>query len=318
MKLVVTIDTEEDNWGCYSLKDYSVENIVRIPSLQQLFDDFNTKPTYLITYPVAADEKAVSILRKIAEKELCEIGSHCHPWNTPPFEEERNNKNSMLCNLPEDLQYRKIQFLHETIKQKFGIEPISFRAGRWGYSREVARNLYKTGYKIDTSITPYTDWRDDHGPDFSDLSPQPYRFSSEDAFQESSNGHLVEIPATIGYFQRNFAMCNRILKALMQRPANHLVLHKVLYKLNLLNRVWLSPEVADGKTMIRLARRMLRNKSKLINLFFHSPSLKSGLTPFVRTREDENKLFERIKEFLFFAQDAGIESIKLSDSLSLV
>ena len=56
MKLVVTIDTEEDNWGSLRLTHYSFDNIARIPALQEMFDRFNVKPTYLMTYPVATDE----------------------------------------------------------------------------------------------------------------------------------------------------------------------------------------------------------------------------------------------------------------------
>ena len=65
MYLVITIDTEEDNWGNFSPNGYSLENINKIPALQELFDEFNVKPTYLLTYPVATDKTAVSIFKKI-------------------------------------------------------------------------------------------------------------------------------------------------------------------------------------------------------------------------------------------------------------
>ena len=113
MYLIVTIDTEEDNWGEYYLPEYSLRNIEEIPKLQDLFNEFNVKPTYLITYPVATNERAVFILKRILDEGKCEIGNHCHPWNTPPFEEERNKFNSMLCNLPMELQYKKIKVLHD-------------------------------------------------------------------------------------------------------------------------------------------------------------------------------------------------------------
>ena len=90
MKLIVTIDTEEDNWGEYKPAGHTVENIVRVQGVQQLFDEFSVRPTYLISYPVADDDRAVSILKGILERGGCEIGTHCHPWNTPPFEEEPN------------------------------------------------------------------------------------------------------------------------------------------------------------------------------------------------------------------------------------
>lgn len=317
MKLIVTIDTEEDNWGCFTPEGHTVENIERIPELQDLFDQFNVKPTYMMTYPVVSDDRAVSILKAIFEKGNCEIGTHCHPWNTPPFQEATNERNSMLCNLPAELQYKKIRVLHETIRQRFGMEPISFRSGRWGYGPEVAKHIYELGYKIDSSITPYVDWTIDYGPDFSDISPRPFKFSYEDIFRHAPDGPLVEIPVTIGYFQSNFALCNRILKMLTKKPLDRLVLHKILHKLNLLNRVWLSPEVADAKSMIRLARRMMANDYQVINLFFHTPALKRGLSPFVRTKDDEVKFLQRIRDFLIFARDAGIRSITLSEALGL-
>ena len=104
MKLVITVDTEEDNWGDYRPTGWTLENIARLPALQRLFDDFNAQPTYLITYPVATDENAAAILGELLQAGTCEIGAHCHPWNTPPFEEPNTTVNTMLCNLDEHLQ----------------------------------------------------------------------------------------------------------------------------------------------------------------------------------------------------------------------
>jgi hypothetical protein len=277
MKLIVTIDTEEDNWGDFRSTGYSLENIERISSLQDLFNSFNVKPTYLITYTVATNERCISILKGILDHDLCEIGTHCHPWNTPPFNEVTNERNSMLSNLPFDLQYKKLNAIHTAIKNNFNIDSLSFRAGRWGYSHEVAKNLHRHGYKVDTSISPYTDWTNCHGPDFSYISPKPYRFSTENIFQESFNGHMLEIPATVGFFQKNFALCNYILQALRRKPINKLRLMGILDRLNFLNKVWLSPENSDSKKMIKLTQRMMCNGYRFVNLMFHSTSLKAGL-----------------------------------------
>ena len=265
MKLIITIDTEEDNWEDYNSTGITVSNISKILFLQELFDEFNVKPTYLITYPVATDEKAVSILKEIMEEDKCEIGAHCHPWNTPPFEEKTNGKNSMLCNLPSELQYKKMSFLHNTIMKNFGIEPVSFRSGRWGYGRNVAGNLQKLGYRIDTSIIAFTDWTDSHGPDFSDISPEPFRFSIEDIYSESSTGRIMEIPATVGFLQQSFTLSNNILKMINRRPVSTLRLVGILSRLNLLNKVWLSPEVSDSRSMINLTKCMMKNNYKVIN-----------------------------------------------------
>lgn len=318
MKLVVTIDTEEDNWVPVRQTCYAVDNISRIPSLQQLFDDFAVKPTYFITYPVTTNDKAVSILSAIFKEGRCEIGAHCHPWNTPPSEEDNHPKNSMLCNLPPALQYRKIRSLHGAIQRNFGHDPISFRSGRWGFSQDVARNLHRVGYKIDTSITPYTDWRRDYGPDFSNLAPRPFRFSTGNTFEDSQAGPLIEVPVTIGFLQPNFGLTNSILKALRRRPIRHLRLSGVLCRLNLLNKVWLSPEVSDSKQMIGLTQRMMQGANLIINMTFHSSSLTPGLTPFVRTKSDEERFVHTLREFLTFCRDVGISPIKLCDVLNLV
>lgn len=316
MRLIITIDTEEDGWDSYTTLSSSVRNIERLPLLQELFDNFGVKPTYLITYPVASDHGSVAILKAIHGAGRCEIGSHCHPWNTPPFEEERSSANTMLCNLKKRLQFRKMSFLHMTIEKNFGISPVSFRCGRWGYNSDVAVNLQKLGYKVDTSIAPFMDWSPYEGPDFSRIGPGAFRFEAEDIFRESPDGPLLEVPATVGFYQRNFSMSGRVLRLLTAKPLNKLRLYGMLYRLSLLNRVWLSPEVSDARGMIRLARKMKKNGYPFLNMAFHSPNLCFGMTPFVKTKDEEKIFLERIREFLAFARDEGIDSIKLSESVN--
>ncbi len=318
MKLVVTIDTEEDNWGGYNAGEYTLENILKIPALQHLFDKFSVKPTYLITYPVATDERSLAVLREIHEGKRCEIGAHCHPWNTPPLEEEKTDVNSMLCNLPPDLQYRKLSTLHEMIKKNLGSTPVCFRAGRWGYSKDVAKSLHSLGYIIDTSISSYTDWSCYHGPDFTNATPKPYRFAIENIFQESSEGPMVEIPATVGFLQQNFTFSNALLKILSRRPVNKLRLMGVLSRLHLLNKVWLSPELTDARSMIRLTQLMLKNNYTLVNMSFHSTSLMAGLSPFVRTKDDEKSFLQRVSDYLSFISDSGIGSVTLSETIGIL
>jgi len=316
LKLIITIDTEEDNWGNFISKGYTLENLKMIPVLQDLFDKYGVKPTYLITYPVATDESSIKTLKVIHADGRCEIGSHCHPWNTPPFEEETNAHNSMLCNLSADLQYMKLEQLHKVIKKNFGITPLSFRSGRWGYNQDIAKNLYKLGYKIDTSIASYSDWTSYHGPDFSDITPRHFRFSTEDAFIESTEGQLVEVPATVGFLQGNFTLSNFMLKNLQKKPLSYLRCAGILDRLGLLNKVWLSPEVSNSKGMIKLARTMIKMDYPFLNMVFHSTTLKAGLTPFVKTSADEKEFLKRIKDFISFTRAEGIESIKLKETLS--
>lgn len=320
MYFVITIDTEEDNWGDFTSHDYSVENIEKIVTLQEIFDEFKVKPTYLITYPVATNEKSISILKDILDSGRCEIGTHCHPWNTPPYEETRSDYNSMLCNLHPDLQYRKIRTLHEAIIKNFGITPVSFKAGRWGFDRSVVRNIMKLGYMVDSSIAAFTSWTEYHGPDFSDMPPLPYRFSADTdiAPDTAHNGQIIIVPATRGFLQKNHFRSNYIFNFISNSFLGKLKIIGLLDKLNLLNKVWLSPELSPLDQMIKLTKAMEYNSYRFVNLTFHSTVLMNGLTPIVRSKEDKEEFMKRLRGYLLFAHRNGFKPITLSDTIDLV
>lgn len=316
MKLIITIDTEEDNWANYSATINPVENIEELVPLQRLFDDYGVKPTYLITYPVATNPKSVEILRRIIEEEKCEIGMHCHPWNTPPFngKADISARDTMLCNLPINMVEQKLSVLHATINNNFGVEPVSFRAGRWGFGSNAARAIKKLGYKVDSSVTPYTTWAEYYGVDYRHMSPRPYRFSPGNIFKAVDRGELLQMPATIGFLQRNYEICNRILNFVDASKYNVFRLSAILAKLKLVNKVALSPEIATGDAMVSLAERMKALGYEYLNLFFHSTSLRSGMSPFNRNHSESKMLIKNLSIFLKYAKFTDMESITLKDA----
>ena len=310
MYLAITIDTEEDNWSNYDSEPV-LSNVPRILELQKIFDRHGVKPTYLVSYPVAADRKSVSILREILEGGRCEVGAHLHPWNTPPFEEEKTVKNTMLFNLDRELQYRKMESLHGKIAENFGMEPVTFRTGRWGFDQTVAENIHRLGYRADTSISPYINWEKCHGPDFSDRSPMPGILRI--AGSGGADSSILEVPATIGFLQENFERCNSCLNSISNSGLKHLRLRGILDKLGIINKVWLSPESDNAEMMIRLAETMRKKGYPILNMFFHSPSLQYGLTHFTKTREEEKELFSRIEKFMAFKEKSNIVSVTISE-----
>lgn len=316
MYFIVTIDTEEDEWGEYSLSKYNTKNIKALPFYQNLFEKYNIKPTYLISYPVATNNESVGIIKEMIRDGKCEIGTHCHPWNTPPLEETRVKENSMLCNLPFELQYEKIKTLHQAIIDNFGVEPISFRSGRWGFDQNVGRNLYRLGYKVDTSVTPFTNWNLYHGPDFSCNRPFPYRMDI------SNNGdckdkYILEIPVSIGFSQYNFNLSSWVHKFINSKYINKSGIIGITSRLNILNKIWLSPEICNSKDMIKLTKSLKFNGCKILNMTFHSPSMKAGLSPFVKNKSDEDTFVRKIEEYLKYVRETGITSITLSDAILL-
>ncbi|MBE0568165.1 MAG: hypothetical protein IH577_00610 [Deltaproteobacteria bacterium] len=314
MYLTVTIDTEEDNWSNYGSAPV-LSNIGKIPELQKLFDRYGVKPNYLISYPVATDKDSIAILRGIMDDGRCEIGTHLHTWNTPPFEEEKTPRNTMLSNLDKDLQFRKLETLHAKIAENFRFEPVTFRSGRWGFDRTVARNIQRLGYKVDTSVSPYSNWEKYHGPDFSDVSPKPGKFRLDDGGDPEK--WIMEVPATIGFLQDNYERCNRLMKTISGSALRHFRLLGILDKMKLLNKVCLSPEPDTAESMIGLVESMKRNNYRVLNLFFHSTSLQHGLNHFTKTAEEAAELRKRIGRFLEYAVISGIRPVKLSESPGL-
>jgi hypothetical protein len=312
MELVVTIDTEEDNWAHYSATDNPVSNIEKLEPLQKLFGRYGVRPTYLVTYPVATNPRSVEILKGILENGECEIGMHCHPWNTPPFEEQISDINSLLCNLPEPLVLRKLTVLHEAICENFAIVPESFRAGRWGFNSSVARALCQLGYRVDTSVSPFDNLSVSHGPDYSGFQLHPYRFEPDDIATPRDDGALLEVPATVGFLQSDFERCRNWTVSLEKDLGKKLRVKGILSRLGLLNKVWLSPEIGDVRRMIRLAKRVGGMSYPNLNMFFHSTNLMAGLSPFVVTRDDETAFLKTIEDFLAYTSASNIKSVTLN------
>jgi hypothetical protein len=313
VRFFITIDTEEDDWGAYRTSNFSVENIAQIPRLQSLFDRYGAVPTYLLTYPVVTNDSARGVFRDILARERCEIGAHCHPWNTPPFEELINARHSMLCNLPSDTVARKIELLKSEITQALGVVPISFRSGRWGFGPHVAAALQQFGFRVDTSVTPFVDWSVYEGPDYRVAPLCKYRFNASDIQTPVPNGSLLEVPATIGFLQQNYELCRRVIGWRAATSRLHMI--GILERAGLVNLRWLSPELSTGKEMVRLAKTSLARGCSYLNMTLHSTTLLPGKSPYVRTEEDLETFLGHIELLLQFAANEGLAFSPLAKAL---
>src|SRR6185503_5309217 len=84
--LLVAIDTEGDNqWSADARRNQRFENIYALGRLHEFFARHGVRPTYVITYPVARDERSAATLRRLLDRGDTEIGAHHHVWETPPF-----------------------------------------------------------------------------------------------------------------------------------------------------------------------------------------------------------------------------------------
>ena len=176
-----------------------------------------------------------------------------------------------------------------------------------GFSEEVARNLIRLGYKVDTSVFPVWDWNP--GPDFRSFSHKPFVYTHD----AESDGSLLEVPATVDFLQSRRELACSIFHSIERFPLGPKMLGG-LSRLGLLNRVCLSPEVSRVADMIRLTEELAaRGGTQVLNFFFHSPTLLEGCTPFAATPVDVQAFLKRIDEYLTFAVSAGFKLVTLSE-----
>lgn len=294
--LIVTIDTEEEGlWaGRYRRTGNTVENIRHVPRFQALCDRFGVRPTFLVDAAVAADDRAVDVLRAIHDEGRCEIGTHLHPWCNPPFEEEDIPRNSYLCNLPEPLQRAKLLWLTERIEERFGRRPTSFRAGRYGLDIVGARLLAELGYLVDSSVIPFTSYAAESGPDFSDVPLTPYFIGGDDLRIAQNSGSLLEVPVSLGYNRVDFERAHALRQAAAAPWLKWLHGVGILDRLGLVRRIKFSPEQAGTAELTQLVDHSLARGAPAMVLMFHSSSLMPGGSPYVRDAAGLERFLARL------------------------
>lgn len=309
----VTIDTEEDDWGRYEQDGATTRNIAHLPELQDLFERWGARPTYLVNRPPLLERASVEILGRLAARPDVEIGAHCHPWNTPPSTGEGPER-SMMSSLDDAANRGKIREVKDRLRGELGVTPRCFRAGRWGFGGSVARPLRDEGFAIDTSVTPFVDWRDMGGPDYTHAPTEPYRFHPDAPLEPDEAGSLVQLPATVGFLRGDFTRAARTRRRLEAGALTRRTLVGPLDRLGFFAKRWLSPENSNAQTMIRLAESCIRAGQTCLQVTFHSSALLPGATPFVRTEDDRREFFGRLDRFLSYCKRSGFEFLTLSET----
>jgi len=315
--LVITVDTEEEfNWRDipFSRSKASVKNIKELRRIQKVFDDLNAKVTYFIDFPVLKDRFARQTLEEFYQQYGAELGTHLHPWCTPPFEEEASSKNTMVNMLPASLVKSKLKMLTDLFSESFGFRPLSYRAGRFAFDAVSAKIISELGYKIDSSITPFYDWSKSHGPNFFFAPYRPYFLGREDIFCEDKKGGIFEVPVSAGFNRVPFKIWAKIYWFARSKKLRKLKLVGALDRSHLLKRTTLAPEFHSVEEMKSLVRNLWREKVNVFNMIFHSSSFIPGGNSIVRTSEEASAFEKRVADIVsWIVRECGAEAIRLSD-----
>lgn len=297
--LVVVVDAEEEfAWdGPFDRVNVGTTSITSQPLMhERVFDRFGIVPTYMCDWPVTTAPASAATLRRLMEEGRCDIGAHLHPWVSPPYVEQVTRFNSYAGNLPRELEYDKLHRLTEAIAHSFGCRPLAFKAGRYGLGRHTADSIASLGYAIDASVVPYTSFAHDGGPDFREHDEHPYWF-------QAGQRELLEVPVTTGYAGWLREMGPQLYE-LAQRPlARSARIGGMLAHLRALERIRLSPEVATGAEMRRLASTLHAGGCEVFSLTYHSPSMAVGHTPYVRSAADLERFIATVHDFCSWFRD---------------
>jgi len=300
-RLIVTVDVEEQfDWErpiCTT--NTNVTAVKRVSRAHRIFEAFKVTPTYVVDYPVATQPDGYRPLLELMGNGACLIGAQLHPWVSPPFDEPLTIHNSYAGNLPRDLESAKLRVLTDKIQETLGVRPVIYKAGRYGIGNNTAGILAELGYRIDLSVYPHKDFRGDSGPDFRHLDVRPFWFGER--------RELLCIPLTCGFTGSLWWHGSRLYPAVCGPLGATLHVPGILARLNLLNRVTLTPEGMRIDEAIDLTRSLLRRGIRIFSLAFHSPSLEPGNTPYVRDARDLTLLLNWLSTYFefFFGEIGG-------------
>lgn len=295
--LLVGIDTEGDNqWDLAARENQRFENIYALPKLHALFERHGVRPTYVVTWPVATDERSQQVLRYLLLRGNCEIGAHHHAWETPPCAPEDVRRHPYASTLSIDQFEAQLAELTDAVVRAVGEPPVSYRSGRFGFDASHVSALERQGYLVESSVVPLFYEGHKGGPDFVDAPLNPY-FLSYDSAVAAGTSRLLEVPCTTSLHRD---VPERLARAYARAPFPYTT-RRVLRKLGLARVDWLRPSFSSFDAMCALARRVVNRGVPVLNVIFHSSEAIVGGSPYNRTEEELSAFLDRLDRFLAFA-----------------
>ncbi len=309
-RVLLTVDTEEEfDWDApFRREGYRLDHVSEIARFQAFCEEIGAHPVYLVDWPIANDPRAVEIIGDAVRRNTAEVGVQLHPWVNPPFEEEVSAYNSYAGNLPHPLEAAKFRALRDRIETAFTVAPLIYRAGRYGVGEHTAQMLRDGGIALDTSVRSLFDYSAQSGPDFSDHPLEPYWLESEPEDTRS----LLELPVTTTYWGVLRQQGKHVHRLQRHVPT----FFSVFSRLNLLERIALTPEGVTPDEAIRGIDIALDDGLPLLVLSFHSPSLAPGCTPYARDSRAVEAMYDWFRQIYAYLASRGVRSVRLPEIIN--
>lgn len=304
-RFLITVDTEEEfDWdGPFKRSGHTTITVPKLLRFQKFVQKYGIAPIYFTDYSVIENDEAAAFLKSTIEADTASVGVHLHPWVNPPFDEEVSNHNSFAGNLPMELEEAKIEHLLNAMQQQLNVRPNIYRAGRYGVGPNTIEILSRQGFLIDGSARSRFDYSAEGGPDFRDISAEPFWLDSAK--------RLLEIPLTTVY-SGVFRKQHRLMSSLANRSP---LANSLLAKTKMLERIPLTPEGISAREAKEAIDIAIDDDLQLLVFSFHSPSLSVGHTPYIQNDADLDGFYDWWRDIIDHLRNSGVSPISSGELL---
>ena len=292
LSFLITIDTEGDNMWARP-QTVTTKNASYLRRFQELCEKYKLRPTYLTNFEMANSLQFQEFGKDILRRDVGEIGTHLHAWNTPPlFQLTKNDMqfHPFLIEYPEEIIREKIEVMTGLLENIFGIKMLSHRAGRWGFDERYARILIENGYKVDCSVTPHVSWKNQlgdpkqsGGTDYTKFPENAYFINPLDIC--SPDGlTLLEVPVSIEKLQYSQLERLRII-------FKEYLPFKKVFNYFFPPLIWLRPNGKNLNSMLTLLRNAVDTENDYVEFMLHSSEFMPGGSPTFMSEDSIEKLY---------------------------
>ena len=290
--VLVGIDTEaDDQWSARGRHANEVRNAERLPALQALFERHGVRPTYVCTWEMTTRPESSEVLRELGRTGRCELGTHLHPWSSPPFRPEDLAAHTYPHNLPIELLDRQLVELTAAIREHLGVQPTTYRAGRNGFDGRTLPILERLGYTVDTSVDPLFNETRKGGMLFAGAPNRPY-FPDYADVRKPGRSTVLEVPIT----SATLPALPKPVEALYARMAP--IPWRGAFKRLGLRAAWLRPSYTPLPDMLAFADALHASGAPCYNIIFHSSEVLPGGSPYTPDEPSVARFLEQLERLL--------------------
>ena len=230
-----------------------------------------------------------------------ELSTHLHAeFIEPQANYNCTNTSQYQSDFSVDIERAKLENLTNLFKDTFGYQPLSFRAGRFGMSKDSLKILQDLGYTVDSSVTPDMQWRNQVSGNTANYFGAPYQpyYPSAKDFRKVGDMSILQVPVSLlnPKLMRLPLWLKRGIK--LNKPYQHILFN---YGTNFSKPKWVRPTYADLNIMQDVTKKIIsvsNSNDVFLCIMFHSNEFEIDMSPYSLTKPAMDKIIDRLDSYL--------------------